>query len=64
MCLWSHAGLAPGHVHFVVQPAAVDVIEQHGGAYGPALQTAMFTAGDAPDADEVAAFADRARDVW
>lgn len=63
VCLWSHAGRAPGHVHFVVQPATADAIEAHGGAYGPTLQTAMFEARETPDAAEVEAFCAAARAV-
>jgi hemoglobin len=61
VCLWSHAGRAAGHVHFVVQPATAEAIDAHGGAYGPALQTAMFAAGDAPDEAAVEAFCASAR---
>ncbi|MGW6058736.1 HIT family protein [Streptomyces sp. NPDC055189] len=45
VCLWSHAGRVPGHIHFVVQPARTSDIDRHGGAYGPALQAAMFAGG-------------------
>ncbi|GAA1923015.1 hypothetical protein GCM10009837_55320 [Streptomyces durmitorensis] len=45
VCLWSHAGRVPGHIHFVVQPARTSDIDRHGGAYGPALQMAMFAEG-------------------
>ncbi|GAA3085883.1 HIT family protein [Streptomyces rectiviolaceus] len=46
VCLWSHAGRVPGHVHFVVQPARTSDIDRHGGyVYGPALQAAMFAEG-------------------
>jgi hemoglobin len=61
VCLWSHAGRAAGHVHFVVQPATTAAIEAHGGAYGPALQAAVFEAGDAPDEAAVEAFCASAR---
>lgn len=63
-CLWSHAGRRPGHIHFVVQPAAAQAIEAHGGAYGPALQMAMFQASVPPDTAEVEQFADRARALF
>jgi ATP adenylyltransferase len=63
VCLWSHAGRQPGHIHFVVQPATVDVIEDHEGAYGPALQAEMFNRGVEPDPAEVRAFADKAREL-
>jgi hemoglobin len=61
ICLWSHAGRAAGHVHFVVQPATTDAIDEHGGAYGPALQTAMFTAAVTPDEHAVKTFCASAR---
>src|SRR5437763_17176054 len=43
ICLWSHAERRPGHIHFVVQPVTTAVVEDHAGAYGPALQTEMFS---------------------
>ncbi|MFH8290822.1 hypothetical protein [Streptomyces sp. NPDC018059] len=61
VCLWSHAGRTPGHLHFVVQPARTSDIDRHGGAYGPALQTAMFRAGEQPEPGAVEAFCGRAR---
>jgi hemoglobin len=59
--LWSHAGRAPGHVHFVVQPATSEAIDTHGGAYGPALQAAMFEADELPEKATVEKFAASAR---
>jgi diadenosine tetraphosphate (Ap4A) HIT family hydrolase len=59
VCLWSHADRQPGHIHFVVQPVDADAIRQFD-AYGPALQVAMFRAGDLPPVPEVEAFASRA----
>jgi hemoglobin len=61
VCLWSHAGRARGHVHFVVQPATTGEIDAHGGAYGPALQAAMFAAGRLPEEAAVEDFAASAR---
>jgi diadenosine tetraphosphate (Ap4A) HIT family hydrolase len=61
-CLWSHAGGAPVHIHYVVQPVTADQMALYG-AHGPALQVAMFTHGDAPNADDVQRFADSAR-TW
>lgn len=63
-CLWSHAGRRPGHIHFVVQPATRELIDAHGGAYGPALQVAMFEAAQSPDEAAVERFADRARALF
>jgi diadenosine tetraphosphate (Ap4A) HIT family hydrolase len=59
VCLWSHHGGVPVHVHFVVQPVSVEQRELHGP--GPALQVAMFAAGELSPGDEVEAFAARAR---
>ncbi|MGW7066693.1 HIT family protein [Streptomyces sp. NPDC054855] len=56
VCLWSHAGRVPGHIHFVVHPARTSDIERHGEAYGPALQTAMFAGGVTPEPGEVEEF--------
>jgi diadenosine tetraphosphate (Ap4A) HIT family hydrolase len=44
VCLWSHAGGAPGHLHFVVQP-----VGSAGGSLGPRLQAEMFERGESPD---------------
>ena len=63
VCLWSHAGREPGHVHFVVQPATSKVMDAHGGAYGPALQTEMFRRDVTPDVEAVEDLAARAREL-
>jgi diadenosine tetraphosphate (Ap4A) HIT family hydrolase len=60
VCLWSHAGWKPGHVHFVVQPVARELQELYP-KQGPELQAAMFRSGGEPPRNEVEAFADRAR---
>ena len=60
VCLWSHAGGAPVHIHYVVQPVTRELIERHG-AHGPRLQAAMFQADAPPPANAVEQFADRAR---
>jgi len=54
VCLWSHAGNVPGHIHWVVQPVPAS---EDPGRRGPHLQAAMFDAGEMPDpaAVEVAA---------
>jgi ATP adenylyltransferase len=52
-----HVLHGPVHIHFVVQP------EPDGEPHGPRLQVAMFDQGELPDADEAAAFAERARAV-
>jgi ATP adenylyltransferase len=63
VCLWSHAGGTPVHIHFVVQPVTSEQKEA-AGAYGPALQLAMFERGEQPDAAAVVAFAERARALF
>lgn len=62
VCLWSHAGAVPGHIHFVVQPALAPDMAEHD-AYGPALQMAMFNRGLLPDKAEVETVCDRLRAV-
>ncbi|MDA3643218.1 hypothetical protein LZ318_20575 [Saccharopolyspora indica] len=61
-CLWSHSGGVPGHIHFVLQPATRELMDQYG-AYGPALQTAMFAESDMPDEAAVSAICTRYRAV-
>jgi hypothetical protein len=63
VCLWSHAGGTPGHVHFVVQPVT-SAQKEAAGAYGSALQLAMLERGQAPDPAAVEAFAERAREPF
>lgn len=63
VCLWSHAGWQPGHIHFVVQPAWASQAEQHARP-GPALQVDLFDRGKLPDVTAVEAFAGRARAVF
>lgn len=62
VCLWSHHGGVPVHIHFVVQPVTKEQRERLGG--GPELQMAMFRAGELPDPAAVQAFADRARGAF
>ena len=62
VCLWSHHGGRPVHLHFVVQPVTRALMDEIGDI-GPALQVAMFERGEYPPRDEVEAFADRARAV-
>ena len=59
VCLWSHAGGRPVHIHYVIQPVSDDQIA--GGVVGPRLQADMFVAGKAPDPEAVERFAARAR---
>ncbi len=60
VCLWSHAGWAPGHIHFVLQP----VWKEQQAEYplpGPMLQVELFQANQAPERALVEGFAERAR---
>ncbi|MFE9118673.1 HIT family protein [Streptomyces sp. NPDC007172] len=52
VCLWSHAGAVPGHLHFLVQPVRREDMD-HFRAYGPVLQLAMFDADRRPSATAV-----------
>ena len=60
VCLWSHAGGEPGHIHFVVQPVTRELMSALG-SHGPRLQVTMFDRGELPDPAAAAAFAARAR---
>ncbi|MFJ4467775.1 HIT family protein [Streptomyces sp. NPDC089424] len=62
VCLWSHAGGVPGHLHFVVQPVTREDMTRFD-AFGPALQTAMGEAGCFPGAAEVELLCDRLREA-
>ena len=60
VCLWSHAGWQPVHIHFLIQPAWNS--QQKLYMYpGPTLQHAMFEANEALNEEEVNAFCERAR---
>ncbi len=56
--LWSHG---PVHIHYVIQPELTGATERHG-AYGPALQAAMFEAREPLDPQRAAAFAQHAKE--
>lgn len=60
VCLWSHAGGHPVHIHYVVQPVSGQVMKHHG-THGPRLQVAMFETDQPPSVDAVESFAHRAR---
>jgi diadenosine tetraphosphate (Ap4A) HIT family hydrolase len=60
VCLWSHAGWEPVHIHFVLQPAWNALRERYPGP-GPLLQVSMFAAGEPLDPIAVQEFCDRAR---
>lgn len=63
VCLWSHAGWQPGHIHFVLQPVWRAQAAQHPQP-GPMLQVELFSAHQAPPANEVALYADQARNLF
>ncbi len=58
VCLWSHAGNVPGHIHWVVQPVEASDDDAR---RGPALQAAMFKAAELPDPAEMEVAAERLR---
>jgi len=62
VCLWSHQGGVPVHIHFVVQPVTREQRERYGG--GARVQVAMFDANVAPSVDDVETFATTARKVF
>ncbi|MFG2957924.1 hypothetical protein ACGF5O_29945 [Streptomyces sp. NPDC048291] len=62
VCLWSHAGGVPGHIHFVVQPACAEDMARFD-AFGPALQVAMGEARYFPPAVEVERVCHRLREA-
>lgn len=62
VCLWSHAGWQPGHLHFVLQPSWNHWQQEHQRP-GPFLQVDMFEANVQPHRKEIEAFAAKAREV-
>jgi diadenosine tetraphosphate (Ap4A) HIT family hydrolase len=60
VCLWSHAGFQPVHIHFVVQPVMSSDARAVGAA-GPAYQAAMFAATAELPLDRVEEFCERAK---
>jgi diadenosine tetraphosphate (Ap4A) HIT family hydrolase len=62
-CLWSHAGGAPVHVHYVIQPVTREQMADYA-SLGPALHAEMLSTGPAPDPREVDRIADRARRLF
>lgn len=62
VCLWSHAGWKPGHLHFVLQPSWNRLQREHERP-GPFLQADMFEANVPPNRKEVESFATSAREV-
>ena len=59
VCLWSHKGGVPVHIHFVVQPVTREQRERYGG--GARVQVAMFDARVLLAPAEVEVFGEQAR---
>lgn len=62
ICLWSHAGWQPGHLHFVLQPSW-NRLQQRYHRPGPSMQVDMARAEMYPPQKEVEAFARKAKEV-
>lgn len=60
VCLWSHGGFEPGHIHYLIQPVPRALRDEYREA-GPSLQVEMFRRGENPRADLVEAFCERAK---
>jgi diadenosine tetraphosphate (Ap4A) HIT family hydrolase len=60
VCLWSHAGFQPVHIHFVVQPV-MNADARSVGSAGPTYQSAMFAAKAPLPIEEVEEFCARAK---
>jgi len=60
VCLWSHAGWQPQHLHFVVQPSW-EHLKNISDKPDPFLQAAMFRTGTALNQAAVEQFRERAR---
>jgi diadenosine tetraphosphate (Ap4A) HIT family hydrolase len=60
VCLWSHAGWTPVHMHFVLQPSWDNLKEKYARP-GPFFQVDLFHQAEAPPREEVEAFAEQAR---
>ncbi len=56
ICLWSHAGWRPGHLHFVLQPSWNRSRREHTRP-GPFLQVEMFHADAKPPREQIETFA-------
>jgi diadenosine tetraphosphate (Ap4A) HIT family hydrolase len=61
VCLWSHAGWSPQHIHFIVQPSWAHLKGRYSGP-GPTLQAKMFEANMLPSQPEIEAFCVQARE--
>ena len=62
VCLWSHSGWRPGHLHFVLQPVWSDMQEEHEHP-GPCLQSEMLHGSAEPPREEVEVFASEAQRI-
>ena len=62
ICLWSHAGWEPVHIHFVLQPIRNSLKEKHKKP-GPFLQTDMFRENIKPEHKEIEDFCKKARKI-
>ena len=60
VCLWSHGGWSPGHIHFVVQPSWAHLRERYASP-GPTVQSEQLRANVVPPRPDVEAFSARAR---
>ena len=63
VCLWSHGGFQPVHIHYVIQP----ILPEHRKTYekaGPALQMQMFQEATIPETDLIEDFCEQARSVF
>jgi len=63
ICLWSHNGWKPVHIHYVVQPVRNEQKSEHSRP-GPSLQSEMFLRNKSVNEDEVEAFCDKARNIF
>ena len=62
VCLWSHAGWKPGHLHFIIQPSWNHLKREHQHP-GPFLQVDMFKANVLPSNKEIKAFCKKAKEL-
>jgi len=62
ICLWSHMGWKPVHIHFVLQPVRNGLKEKHEHP-GPFLQSDMFRTNIKPSSEEIETFARKAREL-
>jgi hypothetical protein len=63
VCLWSHGGWEPVHIHFVVQPVS-DELRELSARPGPSLQVALSDAAQPPEREAVEEIATEARRLF